>query len=261
MYKKISIFIIVILQLLFLSGMIFFHQYKVHKGTIITLETVPVDPLSIFRGRYVVLNYKISTIPATLLKDCEINTLKAGDVIYIALQKKDIFWEPIAAYKNKPQQDEMVYLKGKVQYPSSTIRINYGIESFFLSEDSANEIENRRRNFGSRNWQEIQKQRDERIKNLGEEEQRILRAGVRDQWYNTLEKEIIVWSKEKLITEKQAAKIKEKYTQALAKIKEAENVPAQQTTRPTSPLTVEITVAKDGTGYPTKLFLEGKEYK
>lgn len=179
MNKKFIFIAIIILQLVFLSGMIFFHASKIKTATKILLETEPVDPFSVFRGRYVILNYKISRVPANLLKDCEPSELKFNDNVYVVLEEKEKFWEPVRAYKNRPKDTGVIYLKGKVDYCSSgNIRIKYGIETFFLSETSADEIEGRPRRAGQR-----------------------------------------------------------------------------------TPLTIEIAVTKKGTGYPTKLFWEGKEYR
>ncbi|HCG77563.1 MAG: hypothetical protein COZ37_05675 [bacterium (Candidatus Ratteibacteria) CG_4_10_14_3_um_filter_41_18] len=147
MNKKITFVSIIIIQLIFLGGMALFHTLEFSRATKILLETEPVDPFSVFRGRYINLNYKISTIPATLFKDCIPRSLESNDYVYVVLKKKEKFWEPIAAYKNRPENTNFTFLRGKVYYSySHNIRIKYGIESFFLSEESADEIERERIN-------------------------------------------------------------------------------------------------------------------
>ncbi len=260
MNKKAIFISIIILQLIFLSIMTFFHMSKINTATSILLETEPVDPFSVFRGRYINLNYKISNISANLLKDCKYRDLKSNDYIYVVLEKKGEFWEPTAAYKNKPQETDLIFLKGKVRYPSPNIRVKYGIESFFLSEKSADEIDKKVRG-GRRNWQEIQKLRKAQMEKLSVEDKRMHKAGLTEQWFRKLDKETDYWLEEGIIDQETASRIKNKYAKALERIKVAQQVEPQGAERQLNSLTIEVAVAKDGSGYPTKLFWEGKEYR
>lgn len=261
MNKKLVFVLVIIMQLLFLGGMALFHISNLNRATKILLETEPVDPFSPFRGRYINLNYKISTIPATLLKDCSSRDLKSDDCVYVVLKKKEKFWEPIAAYKNRPEDTNFTFLKGKVYHSySHSIRIKYGIESFFLSEESADEIERESRTFGGGNWQEIQRQRKERMERLSDEDKRIRRIGITEQWFKKLDKEIGHWLKKGIIVQETATKIREKYTKALGRIRAARQIGAERTAGQRTPLTVEVAVTKKGRGYPTKLFWKDKQY-
>ena len=70
-------------------------------GTEVRLATAPVDPRDLFRGDYVILNYKISTLdPATL--DGE-KALTRNQIVYVRLGPgADGFAEAKGIYLSKP---------------------------------------------------------------------------------------------------------------------------------------------------------------
>ena len=59
MKKKYLIAAIILLQLLFLSSMVWFHSVKLRNAVRIQLETVPYDPVSVFRGNYAALRLSL----------------------------------------------------------------------------------------------------------------------------------------------------------------------------------------------------------
>ncbi len=257
-----SLFIAVIAaQLLFLTGMIIFHRARIQSGTRILLETTPVDPFSVFRGRYIDLNYKISTIPLGLLREDQAR-IKEGDDIYVILEKKGRFWEPVFVEDRLPINTH-IFLKGKVsRLTSADLSIRYGMESFFLSEASADEIEGNR--WTGTDWQTQQSRMDQRLKNLGEEDYRIYKAGINEWWFKTLDEELEAWRKEGTVTPEQIAALREKYKTAFLRIHAAQQQPEQTAQQPIDsqiPMTVEVAVTPDGQGYPVKLIWQGKEYK
>ncbi|GEM_PF-1785265 len=262
--KKKFIFISVITaQLIFLSCAIYLYTEKINKAPKIVLETEPVDPFSVFRGRYIALRYKISNMPDTIFKDCNASDVPEGSPIYVVLQQKDKFWEAVSAYKNKPKGTNQVYLKGKRFYSyQGNVRVTYGIESFFLSESSADEIDRGGRPTRE-GWQEIQRARDERLGNLSLEEKRIYKARITIYWLEILGPELDSWVQEGLISQESAAEIKEKYKKALERIDAALQITPRnpQGQDPNQALAVEVAVTKGGIGYPTRLFWKGKEYR
>ncbi len=256
--KKIAFILITLLQLLFLSGMVFFHAANIKTATTVLLETQPIDPFSVFRGRYVALDYKISSLPAEAFKDCKPDKLKSGDYIYVVLEQKEKFWETKAVYKNKPLDKNLIFLRGKIYSAySPQISVKYGIESFFLSEKSAEEIEKKRSEFATFRWQEMERKRKE---NLSEEDRRIEKAGINKWWFGIMDKELNYWIKEAIVDERIAEKIREKYSKTLEHISATERRDVTSDI-PRSPLTIEVAVTKDGRGYPVKLLWEGREYK
>lgn len=258
MKRKYLILAILILQLCFLVSMIVYQQAKLKDATRISLETVPIDPLSVFRGNYVALRYQINDLPVKLLKDTTIDKIKSGQEIYVLLIKKEQYWQPEAVYTKKPKTAGL-YIKGHVynRYYMSrldTIWVNYGIESFFLSQELARELE------GPSNWREVEKRREQLASNLDEETRRIYKAGISRWWYNSLVKELDIWVKEEIISETESVKIKEKYEKALEKI-EALNTNALSTGSGRSSIIVEVAIDSRGEGHPVKLFLDGKVYQ
>lgn len=58
---------VAVLQTGALAAMILDRAHHVASGREIVLPVVPVDPRSLFRGDYVILNYEISRAPLSLL--------------------------------------------------------------------------------------------------------------------------------------------------------------------------------------------------
>ncbi|PIQ83795.1 MAG: hypothetical protein COV75_05560 [Candidatus Omnitrophica bacterium CG11_big_fil_rev_8_21_14_0_20_63_9] len=182
MNKPLLFGLILLGQLGYLGGTVGYHQARVNSGTRILLKTAPVDPFSMFRGRYVALSYEISRIPSSLLKDGDATQLKPGERVYVVLAQQGEFWEPVSVHVQRPAQG--VFLLGRVRFSHEAhIQLLYGLESFFLSESSADYLDNTAR----------------RAIRRGQEQQETLR--------------------------------------------------------------VEVAVARDGTGYPRKLFWQGREYR
>ena len=75
--------IIVLLQVLLLTGMIGYRQHWVSTGERILLRTAPVDPRDIFRGDYVNLSYDISSLDLDSLGAPA--GIKTNDRIFVSL--------------------------------------------------------------------------------------------------------------------------------------------------------------------------------
>ncbi len=101
---------IIIFQLIFLSGVIACHLSNIKTASKILLETVPVDPFSVFRGKFIALNYKISRIRKDLFYDMDPTQVKSNDVVYVVLKKKEQFWEAEAVLKERPQDPSVISL-------------------------------------------------------------------------------------------------------------------------------------------------------
>lgn len=131
-----------------LIGGLTYLNWSSNAGKTIILAVEPIDPRDIFRGDYVILNYEISTIE--LSKEDEAKYEK-GDSIYLLLKEDD---EGIWRYETdstEPMQntDGNIEIKGEVKsvYSRSSeekveVRIDYGIEQFFVPEGKGKIIEN-----------------------------------------------------------------------------------------------------------------------
>ncbi|RAP75460.1 GDYXXLXY domain-containing protein [Paenibacillus montanisoli] len=135
--------LIVLLQLLFLGGIACFHYSALWVGKEITLRTVPVDPRDQLYGDYVQLNYEINTAPYSKWKGSG-KEPNSGDAVYVLLTEngKDGDYEVAGVYDKKPSRSAgEVILKGRVQYTdNATMRIHYGLEQYYVEENSGKEL-------------------------------------------------------------------------------------------------------------------------
>lgn len=274
MKKKIFIFTALSLQVIFLLGMIAYHSLKLKSATVVMLKTVPVDPVSLFRGYYVDLNYEISTLPFELLKGCDEETLKNGQELFVQLEKKGESWEAVGVYCRKPPED-VLYLRARVNnpyyyyYPDDQIRnrplrLEYGIESFFLNESKAKEVDEANRRAGV-SWERMEAERANRIQALDPQTQRIYNVNIKPWWVDLLVKESEFWVADGLLTPENRQIIIDGYTQAMEKIKAVDEgvrvFSAPGAELKTESLYVEVAIDRQGNGYPRRLFLQGKEYR
>ena len=138
------LFLLLVLQILFLAGIAGFHYSTLWYGKEIRLQTVPVDPRDLFYGDYVRLNYDINRIPLSLWQETG-HKPKNGDRVYVVLQKDkaDQLYTAKAVFANKPSlSDGEVALKGRIEYvDNESIRITYGIEQYYVKENTGKELE------------------------------------------------------------------------------------------------------------------------
>ena len=121
-------------------------------GTEVVLKTEPVDPRDLLRGDYVTLGYSISSFPATEIEGDSNTHYDESSPVYVVLKKGvDGIWDksrasvsPIADLK----PDE-VLITGRARNgftPKTTdnIRVDYGIERFYVPEGEGRAIESER---------------------------------------------------------------------------------------------------------------------
>ncbi|MFA5157000.1 MAG: GDYXXLXY domain-containing protein [Candidatus Omnitrophota bacterium] len=142
MKKKIIILATAILWLAIAMAAVISRQQILNTGKVVVLETAPVDPRDFLRGDYVVLNYRISRLDLGKIKS-PMPYYYPGEAVYVQLEQKGKFWEPVAAYPQKDASLEGVFIKGKVKnhYYNQTLVVNYGIESYFVPEGEGKDIE------------------------------------------------------------------------------------------------------------------------
>lgn len=140
-HKK-SFIVIVVFWLIILLGMIGMKEFTMMTGKEVLLETEPVDPRDLFRGDYVILRYPISEIPNLM-------SYHAGDTIYVNLEYKEPYWKYASVSDKRDPKPDQVAIKGKItnQRWGSGLRVEYGIESYFVPEGKGRSIE-RLRNTG-----------------------------------------------------------------------------------------------------------------
>jgi len=155
--RKIFIVIAVLLQILVLGYMAGEREYILRNGEIIYLRTAPIDPRDLFRGDYVRLNYEISNIPARHLPLGDTSGVAKGKKVYANLKENSNgLYELDHVSLNQPPSG--IYLIGRSPYDyrnrlfGRTLRLNYGIEAYFVQQGKGRQIEQR---LGSRNQLQV----------------------------------------------------------------------------------------------------------
>ncbi len=155
MNQKKILYLTIVFWLLIFSGFILYKEYTLRTGTEVMLKTVPIDPRDLFRGDYVTLNYEISTLNLEEIP-AEDSYFEYNDRIYLALELKDGYGVPKKIYRTPPEDE--LYIKGMVkdvihdweedeagiitEEPHiKELRVEYGIESYFVPEGRGIEIE------------------------------------------------------------------------------------------------------------------------
>ena len=117
----------VLLQMLLLGGLYLGSQARVAAGTVILLQAAPVDPYSMFRGRYAIIRLAISDLPEGVslprgeplwtgrVEDYDPDAIKPvpwepADV-YVTIAPGDPFWYAVAISLEAPQ--DVVFIAGK----------------------------------------------------------------------------------------------------------------------------------------------------
>jgi uncharacterized membrane-anchored protein len=139
---KLKLFILVLLlQSGWLVGMAIKQEYALAHGSTVLLETVPVDPRDLLSGDYVILSYKISSLPFKLFSPAITNDLPSGKTVYVALEKHGTFHEAVRASTNPiaPSPSQIV-LKGHSisGWNHDDVRVEYGLERFYIHEGTGN---------------------------------------------------------------------------------------------------------------------------
>ena len=144
---KLKLLILILaLQSAWLLGTVFVQERALREGAVILLETRPVDPRDLLRGDYVILNYKISTIPTSLFTAFPPDPMEYGRTVWVALTPRGEFHELIRASMERfePGAGEiLVQAKSKWWGNSRSgrageITVEYGLERYFVREGTGN---------------------------------------------------------------------------------------------------------------------------
>ena len=149
-----------ILAALLLCGLILAMVYQraeiLRNGQEVRLEVVPVDPRDLFRGDYVVLDYRISTVD--LPKDTP-NVFTRGQKVFVTLRPNENGkTRAVAISSGRPVASGTdIVISGVVTAPSvcpfnesgimdckagnRAVRVKYGLESYFVPQGEGKKIE------------------------------------------------------------------------------------------------------------------------
>ncbi len=125
-------------QVIVLGGMVASAAMPLWTGTEVRVETLPVDPRSLFRGNYARLSYAFSTLPEDALDGAR--RLRRGEVVYVRLEKgEDGLHRFAGASLERPAGG--VFLRGRLVGEHPPHRVRYGIEAFFAPKEKALRLE------------------------------------------------------------------------------------------------------------------------
>lgn len=154
MNMTLRVTLILTLQIAALLGMVGIKQWTLNTGTPVVLETLPVDPRSLFSGDYVRLNYSISTLLLDQLGGDK--EFKRHATVYVVLQAGEPYATPVSVHHHMPQlASGQLAIKGEVEYASTTrwnpqirqldplpsLNVRYGIENYYVEEGTGRSLE------------------------------------------------------------------------------------------------------------------------
>jgi uncharacterized membrane-anchored protein len=126
--RRYAFFGVVTVLVLFPLATIAYNEVKLATGDEVRLRTEPVDPVDFFRGRYVTLNYDISSVPIE-------GQPPVGTTVYVPLRDVGAYWTGSFA---SPRQPSGRFISGRVTEGG---QILYGIETYFVDERQASKYE------------------------------------------------------------------------------------------------------------------------
>lgn len=138
---KIIFWLTILLQLVFLIGLIGYKQYAILAGEKIVLKVAPVDPRSLFQGDYARLNYEINRLDLSKIEVEGEKNFRGGEKVYVELEKGDKYFSPKKVSREKPKTK--YFIRGITQnFSGNSLQVMYGIETYFMPEGKARDFEN-----------------------------------------------------------------------------------------------------------------------
>ena len=132
---------VLVLQTAWILGTTFVQERGLVSGTVVSLETQPVDPRDLLRGDYVTLSYKISDVALGAFSPARTNVPAPGTTIYVALEPRGAFYE-VARASTEPiaPATDQVIIRGLSQawWNSASVRVTYGLERYYVREGTGN---------------------------------------------------------------------------------------------------------------------------
>ena len=141
--KRNLFLLLLALQSAWVIGTVATQEIRLRRAATVLLETAPVDPRDLVRGDYVILNYKISRLPADVFTPVLTNTLEAGTTVYVTLVQDGEFHRAGSASLENPATESGLVLKGTVRSPpffnfgsreKVHVDVDYGLERYYVRE-------------------------------------------------------------------------------------------------------------------------------
>ncbi|MBI3331745.1 GDYXXLXY domain-containing protein [Candidatus Peregrinibacteria bacterium] len=135
MTKRTLFFIGLILELIAIFGLFVPYAVRLQTGEEALLRTVPVDPWSLLRGEYVVLDYAVGQDLPT-----PVDFTGYGEPVYVVLSKQGDTYERVKFSDEKPMLEPgQLCLKGRKEYNRAVFP---DLAQYFVEQGLGREIEN-----------------------------------------------------------------------------------------------------------------------
>jgi len=142
---KLKLLILILaVQAAWILGTTFLQERALRFGKVVMLETERVDPRDLLRGDYLILNYKISSVPTNLFAPPVKSDLPYGTKVFVALTSSDNqFCVVSRASTNEFAADANEILvvgksAGRRWNVTNEVRIEYGLERYYVAEGKGN---------------------------------------------------------------------------------------------------------------------------
>jgi uncharacterized membrane-anchored protein len=126
--RPLAFLLCVLPQFLVVAGVAAREELGLHRGELVRLEARPVDPMSLFAGRYVDVPLAIERLdPARTRIE---PGLSAGETVYVRLERAEPVWRAAEVSQQPPR--EAVFLRGTWRGDST---IDYGLDTYYIPEN------------------------------------------------------------------------------------------------------------------------------
>jgi len=143
MTRTIRLILIAAAMTVFFVGMVVDHTVRRATGTEVMLDLEPVDPRDLLAGYYIILSTPLHRIEIESVSGDD--EFQPGNDIFVVIEADELGnFQPTAIYGAAPEAG--LFIRGKVQRAHGTfVRAIYNLERFYADEETAQELETRRR--------------------------------------------------------------------------------------------------------------------
>jgi uncharacterized membrane-anchored protein len=131
MNRALTFLLCVAPQFLVVAAVAAREEVALHSGVEVRLEVRPVDPMSLFSGRYISVPLAIQRLDKTVHIEPGI---EPGQTVYVRLVRGEPCWSAVGVTREPPHATGDVFLRGTL---SEARLVTYGIDTFYIPEDGA----------------------------------------------------------------------------------------------------------------------------
>ncbi len=121
----------VVPQFLVVAAMTAREELALRAGVEVRLEVRPVDPMSLFAGRYVSVPLAIERLDRSVTIE---RGIEPGQTVYVQLARGEPCWSAAAVTREPPRADGAVFLRATSRDGN---QVAYGLDTFYIPENGA----------------------------------------------------------------------------------------------------------------------------